>query len=259
MYCSFCSWISFSSNLPDDDYTVDNSYTPVIVRFILILRGETSTHLSQPWPQTGPRTSAQKFMRWPGGWALKMQKICLATRLKDKELQIFDAVEFWRVWNGLSCLSDFWKDQQLYLYLYIHIDMISYFLYIILKIERSMLFSTPKKHGFLGCWGAYTSAHSEVLELGMKLMNFKRSPARMKWWPMSPGDPKNGWEGWVGHHLFNGKNGMRWKGEETKVLNRRWSHKDIDKANAKSDWFQNKLESRCSAHIPATPFQMSFF
>lgn len=92
---------------------------------------------SQPWPQTGPRTSAQKFMRWPGGWALKMQKICLATRLKDKELQIFDAVEFWRVWHGLSCLSDFWKDQQLC------INMISYFLYIHIKDIKIMLFSTP--------------------------------------------------------------------------------------------------------------------
>lgn len=43
-----------------------------------------------------------------------------------------------------------------------------------------MLFSTPITCFFLGFLGAYTSADSEVLELGMKLMNFKRSPARMK-------------------------------------------------------------------------------
>ena len=53
---------------------------------------------------------------------------------------------------------------------------------------------------------------------------------------------------------------MGWGGKvkKQKLLNRRWLYKDIDKVNTKSDWFQNKQESRCSAHIPPTVSDVIF-
>ena len=73
----------------------------------------------------------------------------------------------------------------------------------------------------------------------------------------------DGWEGWIGWRTWlvqwwkEGDEVEKWRNktveEEMVALQAALVGKDIGTIETRSDWFQSKLESRCSAHIPPTP------